>query len=212
MSKPSCQSGPRAGHCRNSYGAAGFTLLEILVVLVVLGTLILGLTQGLHLGMQAWDGQRRALDAMAELDATDRTLRGLIEQMEPGRRVDMPDIAGTDRTLRFTTRMPAPGGPREQRSEVMLLVDREHRLLVRWAPSPHVEPLVRVSPVDTVLLDGVDHMQISYKSPALAAPWQSDWQSPVPPLLVRIRIVFAPTDPRHWPDFVAMPMRELAGG
>jgi len=209
---PRQKSGPRAARCPDSCRTAGFTLLEILVALAVLGTLIVGLTQGVHLGVQAWDGERRALDATSELDATDRTLRGLIEQMEPGRRVDMPDIAGTDRTLRFTTRMPAPGAPREQRSEVMLLVDREHRLLVRWAPSPHVEPLVRVSPVDTALLDGVDHIQISYQSAALRAPWRADWQSPVPPLLVRIRIVFAPADPRHWPDFVAMPMRELAGG
>jgi general secretion pathway protein J len=186
-------------------------LLETLVVLAVLGTLIVGLTQGLHWGVQAWDRQRRALDAMAELDATDRTLRSLIEQMEPGQRVDMPDITGTDRTLRFTTRLPAPAKLRERRSEVMLLVDREHRLLLRWAPSPHVEPLVRVPPADTVLLDGVDHIQISYKSPALAAHWEADWQSPVPPLLVRIRIAFAPNDPRHWPDFVATPKRELAG-
>ena len=211
MTLPHRQSGSHAGRCRTAGGVAGFTLLEILVVLVVLGTLIVGLSQGLHWTTQAWNRERRALDAVADLDTTDRTLRSLIQQMEPGRRVDMPDIAGTDHTLRFTSRLPAPRGQPEQRCEVTLLVDRERRLLLRWVPNPHVEPLVRVPPVDTALLDGVDHIQISYKPPAVGAPWQADWESPVPPMLVRIRIAFAPTDPRHWPDFVAMPMRELSG-
>jgi len=206
-------AGRYAGRCTACRGISGFTLLEILVVLAVLGTLIVGLAQGLRWSVQAWDRQRRALDAVAELDATDRALRGLIEQMEPGRRNDIPDIAGTDRTLRFTTWLPmAAGQPPTRRAEVLLLVDRQHRLLLRWTPSPHAEPFVRALPVDTVLLDGVDHIQISYRSAALTAGWQSDWQSTIPPLLVRIRIAFAPADPRHWPDLVVTPMRELAGG
>ncbi len=188
---------------------SGFTLLEILVVLVVLGFLVVGLTQGLHLGMQVWDRQGRALGAVAELDAADRTLRGLIEQMDPGGRVEMSDIEGTDRTLRFTTVLPAASGALPtQRAEVMLLVDRQHRLVLRWTSSLHVVPLVSVAPNETILFTGVDGLAISYKSSGPAAAWQTEWRSSIPPSLVRIRIGFSRSDARRWPDIVAAPMRE----
>jgi general secretion pathway protein J len=194
-------------------GATGFTLLELLVVLVVLGFLMIGLAQGVHLGLQLWDRQRQALDAMSELDATDRALRGLIEQMDPGGRIEMADIDGTARTLRFTTRLPAAAGALPtRRAEVLLLVDRLHRMLLRWTPSRHVVPLAQERPVETVLLSGVDHIEISYRSGAPAAAWTAVWQDPIPPMLVRIHIAFAPADPRLWPDIVAAPMRERGGG
>ena len=191
----------------------GFTLLELLVVLVVLGFLMVGLAQGLHLGLQLWDRQRQTLDAVSQLDATDRALRGLIEQMDPGGRVEMSDIDGTPRTLRFTTRLPdAAGALSTRRADVMLLVDNLHQLLLRWTPSPHVLPLAPVRPNETVLLRGVDHIAISYRPDAPAAGWVANWQDPIPPLLVRIHIAFAPADPRIWPDIVAAPIRQRGGG
>jgi general secretion pathway protein J len=206
------QSGvwPRlASGCSTGNSASGFTLLEILVVLVVLGILVVGLAQGLHLGMQVWDRQGRALGAVGELDAADRTLRGLIAQMDPGGHVEMSDIDGTDQTLRFTTLLPAASGALPtQRAEVMLLVDQQHRLVLRWTPSPHVVPLVPVVSNETILFTGVDRLAISYKSAAPAAAWQTEWQSPIPPSLVRIRIGFSRSDARRWPDIVAAPMRE----
>jgi prepilin-type N-terminal cleavage/methylation domain-containing protein len=207
---------PRRHRLSAGGSAAGFTLLELLVVLAVLGFLMVGLAQGLHLGLQLWARQQRGLDAVGELDATDRALRTLIEQMDPGGRLEMSDIDGTAQTLRFTTRLPAAAGALPtRRAEVMLLVDRLHRLMLRWTPSPHVVPLVSAAqemrPVETVLLEGVDHIQISYKPPAPGAAWQTAWQNPVPPLLVRIHIAFAPADPRNWPDLVAAPMRARGG-
>ncbi len=200
---------PRA---RRRGTSAGFTLLEVLVVLVVLGLLIVGLGQDTRLVMQAWDRQRRTLDATSEFDATDRVLRGLIEQMDPGGRIETFDIVGTPRMLRFTTLMPqgADGLP-TRRVEVMIFVDPRQRLLLRWTPSLHVEPLAPASPVETVLLDGVDNIEIGYKSGAPTARWEDGWRSRNPPLLVRIHIAFAPADPRRWPDLVAAPMRERGG-
>ncbi len=196
--------GPRGGR------TSGFTLLELLVVLAVLGSLMVGMAQVLHLGLHLWDRQQQELDAVGELDATDRALRGLIEQMDPGGQLEMSEIDGTAYALRFTTRFPA-AATASRRAQVTLLVDPLHRLVLRWAPSPHVVSLVAVRPTETVLLTGVDRIQISYKPRAPGAAWQSDWQYPIPPLLVRIHIAFAPSDPRNWPDLVAMPMRTRGG-
>ena len=191
---------------------SGFTLLEILVVLVVLGLLFVGLTQGLGVGLQSWDRQRRIQDSVSGLDATDRALRGLIEQMDPGGRMEMSDVEGTPRTLQFTTELPqAAGALSTRRAELMLLVDSRHRLLLRWASSPHFVPITPAPPVETVLLTGVDHIDLSYKSTGPAAGWQTSWSGSVPPMLVRIHIGFPPNDPRLWPDLVAAPMLQRGG-
>jgi prepilin-type N-terminal cleavage/methylation domain-containing protein len=193
-------------------GDGGFTLLELLVVLAVMGGLVVGLTQGLHFGVHLWDLQRRSLAGVSELDAADRALRGLIEQMDPGGRVEMADIDGTAQTLRFTSLLPeAAGAAPTRRAEVMLLVDRLHRLVLRSTASSHAAPLVLAVPDETVLLSGVDRIEFGYRSALPAAGWQADWQNPLPPALVRIHIAFARDDPRTWPDIVAAPLRERGG-
>ena len=62
----------------------GFTLLELLVALAVLGLLMAGLVQGLRLGVSVWTTQTKRLAASGHLDLTDRTLRTLIARMDPG--------------------------------------------------------------------------------------------------------------------------------
>jgi hypothetical protein len=132
--------------------------------------------------------------------------------MDPGGRIEMAEIDGTPGSLHFTTMLPmAAGAMPTRRAEVMLLVDRLHRLMLRWTPSSHAAPLVPVVPEETVLLSGVDHIEFSYRSVLPAAGWQADWQNPVPPGLVRVHIAFARDDPRTWPDIIAAPMRERGG-
>ena len=56
----------------------GFTLLEVLVALTVLGVLMVGLGQGVRLSLALWQAQTRRLAETAELDAGARALRGLL--------------------------------------------------------------------------------------------------------------------------------------
>ena len=51
---------------------AGFTLVETLVSLVVLGFIVAGLAQGLRFGLRAWDFQSAAIARDSALDTTDR--------------------------------------------------------------------------------------------------------------------------------------------
>lgn len=198
----------------------GFTLLEVLVALVVMGFLMAGLSQGVRFGLQAWTSQARLLGARADADAVDRVLRRLIEHADPGRTNVAAQITGGRGALSLVTELSADaslGSPRAV--EVAIGVDAARRLTLRWTPYLHA---TRLQPApaaeETVLLTGVDHLEIAYwgRAPGstdagAASGWRSAWQGPDLPDLIRIALVFPPGDARRWPPIVASPMRVKAG-
>lgn len=189
---------------------AGFTLLEILVALTVLSFLMVGLTQGVRFGLLAWDAQARAVNANADLDAVDRTLRLLISQADPGVSTEQPSFKGDQTTLAMTTKLPETASTAISRdADVRLLVDGEHRLILRWVPHPHAERLgPPLPPTETVMISNVDRLDIAYWQPTAqgGGGWVKAWTQQDLPLLVRIRVGFIKGDQRHWPEVIAAPM------
>lgn len=191
---------------------AGFTLLEILVALVVLGFLMAGLAQGVRFGMQAWEVQTRKIAVGGDLDAVDRALRRLIEQADPGDPTEDSPFAGSAHTLSLVTRLPlaAAGGPTRD-AMVGVGIDSGHRLVLRSASQPHAARLGVAPPAtQTVLLDNVDYVNFGYWKGGAKPGWATSWGSPELPGLVRVSIGFRPGDGRHWPDLLAQPMRVRA--
>jgi general secretion pathway protein J len=187
---------------------AGFTLLEILVALVVLGFLVAGLAQGLRLGVSTWQAQARTQAARGDLDAADRTLRTLIARMDPGGVSGRPAIfKGTSHSLLFTTTLPqAADGLVSRGADVTLAVDDGHQLRLLWVPH-YRNPLRPLPPGRVTLLSDVDHLEIAYwRDPQ--AGWQPEWAGVTLPKLIRIHIVFTGASGRHAPDVVVMPMRD----
>jgi general secretion pathway protein J len=183
----------------------GFTLLEVLVALVVLGFLMAGLAGGIRLGMQAWNAQDRAIAVHGELDAMDRALRRLIEQADPGDQTHAAGVAGDASRLALTTRLPAAS---DRAVEAVLLVDARHRLVLRWMPRRFGRPIGPPPPPhDTELLDGVASVQFAFWPRGAQGGWRGVWDGPDPPALVRIRLSFSDAA-RHWPDIVAAPERD----
>jgi len=192
--------------------SAGFTLLEILVALVVFGFVMIGLTQGVQFGLHARAVQARTVDTRSALETTDRVLRNLIEQMDPGGTDQPPTVAGSEHSLRFATILPnGETGLNVRPIDAALLVDGAHRLVLRWTPRLHA---VRFGPpprvTDNALLGGVDHVDFAYWEPSRKA-WVENWSNASSPALVRIRIVFAKGDRRHWPELIVVPMRQPPG-
>jgi general secretion pathway protein J len=186
---------------------AGFTLLEMLAAIVVFGFVVAGLAQGTSFGLAAWRQQARATEAHDGMDATDRVLRRLIAQMDPGGQVAPPQIRGTANSLAFTSRFPAPangGGPVP--IDARLQLDGAHRLVLAWAPHLNVQWLgAPPAATEAVLAEGLRGVTFSYWS---GAAWQRDWNEPVLPVLLRIHLEFSPGDGRHWPDIIAAPRRQ----
>jgi general secretion pathway protein J len=189
-------------------GQQGFTLLEIIVVLAVLGMLMLGLAQGMRFGIRAWNAQAASVDANMDLDAVDRTLRGLIGQTDPTPSVP-GSFMGGEHALAFVTRLPDGfAGQRTRAANALLTVDATHRLVLRWTPSMRTFPNAVIVPTETDLVDGVERLDIAYwRIDANGrSGWARIWAGPGLPKLVRLRIVFPPNDRRHWPDIAAATM------
>jgi general secretion pathway protein J len=188
-------------------GDAGFTLLETLVSLVVVGLILSGLVQGFRFGVAAWDAQSRLLAGGGDLDAVDRGLRRLVARMDPAGDEAHPPLLGSPGSLSFAAPLPeAAAVPGTQRAAMRLALEGD-RLVLTWAPAPHATPLAPVRTSETELLRGVARLELGYFGETGQAPpaWRSAWTGARLPDLVRLHIVFAAGDPRHWADIVEAP-------
>ncbi len=197
---------------RNSCREAGFTLLEIIVALVVLGVLLVTLSQGVHFGFAAWGRQDQALRTAETLQATDRVLRRLIEECYPGTERDGAKLVGRPHAMAFTSELPIGRDGAASRADISLMVDRDGRLILSWLPHLHAERLQPAPPPHvSLLLEHVAELQLSYWS-AAAGGWSRDWHGSDLPDLIRVHLDFPEHDARRWPDMVAAPAREQAPG
>jgi general secretion pathway protein J len=193
----------------------GFTLLEVLVVLVVLGLLVVGLTQGVRAGLTMWDAQTRRVGETSELDAAARILRILLTGIaanpsggvSPGAAGTAAEFEGRPDSLAFVGDLPTGIGS-TRRAEIKIEL-RGARLVLSWTPRRHeLSSTPPPKPVETELMRGVERLDLAYwGSPAPGQPpgWQGQWDGPGMPELVRVRLGFAKGDRRRWPDLIAAP-------
>ena len=191
--------------------SAGFTLMETLVSLIVLGFIIGGLAQGMRFGVSIWDRQVRMVDRDSALDSTDRILRMLLSRMAAGVDPHVPVVDGDASQLSFTAELPvnAPSSP-TRLADLMLSESHDGALVLQWTPHLHARRLTSPVVRQTVLMAGVRQVRFAYFQPQTAheaAGWTTSWRSASPPDLVRVHIDFR--DPsRRWPDVIVAPMCE----
>ncbi len=192
---------------------SGFTLLEILVALVVLGFLMVGLTQGVRAGLTMWGAQTRRVGETADLDAGARVLRRLLSG------ISLPSAGGSlgasstekfealPESLTFVGDLPTGFGT-TRRADITLDL-HEGRLVLRWTPRRHELSIAPPpEPIETELIRGVERFDLAYwgsPSPGEPAGWQSRWDRRDIPELIRVRLGFAKGDRRRWPDLIAAP-------
>ena len=119
---------------RRSGAAAGFTLLEIVAALAILGLVLGALATGVRFGMEVSATGHRLSAAAGGLETADQVLRRLIEGLDPGRESDPAPFLGSGHRLDCIAAMPDGGPPPERRMRAALFVDGGHRLILRWRP------------------------------------------------------------------------------
>jgi general secretion pathway protein J len=204
--------------------ANGFTLLELLIAMTLLGLLMLGLFGGLRLGARVWEaGDSRSADR-ARVEAVQRFVRTYLGQARP--------LAAADRTgddtiafvgrrdrLEFAAVLPPHLSAGGFSHVALSLADRDRGsalIVERQALGRRDDgraELARLDDPDTaVLLDNIETVEFSYYGPGDRgddAEWTDRWdREDRLPLLVRVRIGFSDSDRRIWPELtVALRIR-----
>lgn len=186
----------------------GFTLLEVLVAVVVLGMLIGLLDQGTSFALRVVSMQARASDVAADLPVVEAALRRLIAAADPGIYPEPASMKGTSASLAMVTQVAGPDGALRPVDVTLFAAGGSMRL--RVGVHRHVEPSVPSSNSETtVLLTGVNGLAIDYADGATGT-WRTTWTAEALPALVRIRLRL--TDQRRlWPPIVIAPRLESSG-
>jgi len=204
-----------------SQAAAGFTLVELLVALMLFGLIAVVLFGGLTFGTRAWEAGNALADRMAEVEAVQALLRRqLARSLLAGGAptgTDEPSPAFTGEADRVGFLAPAPPQIGVGGIYLFELTIEEGpeagQLILAWRLPRDKEPPPDGQPSAAsgrrVLLENVESLKFSYFGslrPGEPADWQQVWEGqPGPPRLVAVDLIFAPTDPRRWPRLLIAP-------
>lgn len=190
----------------------GFTLLELLIGMVLLGLILTLLFGGLRLGTRSWDsGDKRAGDA-AQLRAIQGFMRRELSQVFPLRWKNEADtrlaFVGTPDAMRFVAPLPVQvggGGLYLLGLELEKGEEGSRLIMKRMLSNPAAKDFSSLEQGEkSVLVNHVENMVITYfgaATPESEPGWQEKWDDPQRlPLLVRIRVKL--NDGHAWPELV----------
>lgn len=208
-----------SGKERASRRQAGFTLMELLVSLLLLGLIVTLGQGGVRLGARTWEtvGERAGMIGQGQMVRSflsrelSQAMPLLIPRPDGSRKLAYD---GGNRSLIFVAPL-APhfglGGP--QRMQIAIVEDfsapgRGKRLVLTRRPYYADDDFMADSDLDEehILLDGIADADFAYREDAAdgIGGWSDEWQGrDAPPLMVRIRIEFAGERGADWPDLVA---------
>jgi general secretion pathway protein J len=197
----------------------GFTLLELLISIALLGLILVLLFGGLRLGVRSWDAVQRQVDNLNSVRAAEGFLRREIEQAYPYRWKPPPAqrlaFLGQRNKLQFVAPLPSRIG-----SGGLFLVSLEleqagsdRRLIWKYLPvHSQMQDFSELENAQGMVLarhelSAIDDIWLSYfgrESDGAAPRWLDRWDSKASiPALVRIQVRFA--DGSEWPEFIVAP-------
>lgn len=203
---------PPAVYCRNR----GFTLIEMLVSLALLGMVAAMLLNGLRTTSMFGQRSARQFGADETVIAAQRVLRDRIEQLrpivDPDSAVALVDAVGDQKMFTFQSVPLARSEPDSLwRYRIILTPAGDLTLLTANSLDDRHDFMMPGSKgwQPMTLLKNVQSFEINYfgaRQTGLGTSWQINWfQRPQPPALVRLRVAFRVGDRRVWPDLIVRP-------
>lgn len=189
---------------------SGFSLVELLVSLAILGLLSLMLLQGVFSGRRVWERLDSRAVRLETVEDAQSALRDRLERAFPLTRYDasapFADFQGEAKVVRFLAPPPLSARPAALRRYTLGLTTSGD--LVLTSASDVALDAARASE-QTVLLRNVRSVDFTYwgvAPPDNVERWRPTWRArPTTPQLVRIRLAFQPGDRRVWPELIVRP-------
>lgn len=212
MISGNCQPVPRAQR--------GFTLLELLISLTLLGLILVLLFGGLRLSVRSWDAVQKQVDNLNSVRSVESFLRREMERIHPYRWKATPAqrfaFVGERHKLNFVAPLPSRIGTGGLYAIALELEQTGSGRRLTWKHVPLDPGMQDFSGLESLKemqlagteLNTVDDIWFTYygRETDTAAPrWVERWDSLVTmPQLIRIQVRFA--DGSEWPEFVVAPM------
>lgn len=199
--------------------AAGFTLLELLIAMSLLGFILALLFAGMRLGARSWDAGEALAEKSAHMAALQGFLRRELSQAVPYKWKKKPDMnlafIGQPGFIRLVAPISVRSGPGGRfQIGLDLAQENERGQLVMRTAMPDLNTVdfsALANAAPTVLAEQVAELSFAYfGADNKDAPpyWREQWGNQETeqrlPLLIRVRIRFR--DGRAWPDLVVAPM------
>jgi general secretion pathway protein J len=198
----------------------GFTLLELLIALTLLGFILVLLFGGLRLGVRSWDASQKQVDSLNSVRSLESFLRREMSVAYPYRWKAGPTrrvaFLGERDKLSFVAQLPSRvgGGGLYVISIALEQQGKQKRILWRYLP---VNALMQdfsalAEATQMVLaaseLDQVEDIGFSYfglENEGAAPRWMDRWENDtLLPMLIRVKVRLS--NGNEWPDFVVAPM------
>ena len=204
-------------------GMGGFTLVELLVALTVMGLLTVLVFGLLRTTTLAWDGSTNRAEMVADMQAARGLARSRLsgampvrvpEEMSPRHR-DSLLFNGDDQYIRFVGLLPAHRGLPGPQIYELELAGRD--LVLRFQPwHPRMSGTSAGEWEERVILTDVQDLEIRYRGTRRdqdSVSWHGAWgEDDTLPSLVRIRATRADDERLRWPELpVALRNREPGG-
>jgi general secretion pathway protein J len=195
----------------------GFTLLELLISLALLGLISALLYGSLSLSANSWDRGEAKVEQVADMRLTEEMLRQTLSAQHPLRFhkvIDQPlYFAGATDSLAFAAALPgrAGGGMFYFRIAITPAGDRSQLTLARVIPDYGAIALPDFQNADSsVLAEDIAEVKFGYfgrdpdANDASDPTWRDRWDDPqILPQLIRIDV--KPAKSQQWPTMIVEP-------
>jgi prepilin-type N-terminal cleavage/methylation domain-containing protein len=184
----------------------GYSLVELLVVLALMGLIAVAMSGGIRFGTRVWERTGAQVETQEQMQGAQALLRAVLSRTAP-RLFDpvlaaQETFAGSPNQMSFIATMPpALGGSGLARFTLQASPsDDGVALQIAWTPERGERTERR-----QVLLRGARAISFAYAKvePGSGPQWSESWASDLGmPALVRIRADFAQSATHHWPELI----------
>jgi general secretion pathway protein J len=188
----------------------GFTLIEMLVALALMGMIAIILITSLQIGGHTWQRVTRAASSTEDIAQAQEILRQRLGSLYPDAGADSSRpsfLLSNGASLQFTGVAPDSSADGVLRYQIAVSVDSGALEMRTWPDrGGRAVDLLNDSRPET-LLPHVTSMSVKVWLKADANPgrWVDHWESKEVPPLIRIDVAFDANDKRRWPPLYIEP-------